>query len=88
MNIIELKERQNISDNIKLGKIYAQLRELLEELKKKELPHKIIESANQDIEELNSTSLNGNELRKLVKQKGLIVQKLIKEFVSFFIFNR
>ena len=36
MNIIELKERQNISDNIKLNRIYVQFRELLKELNKKD----------------------------------------------------
>ena len=79
MNMIELKERQNISDNINLSKIYVQLAELLKELKKKQLPHKIIESVNQDIEEINSTSLTDNELRKLVKQKQTRIIKLVEK---------
>ncbi|HLF53198.1 hypothetical protein [Flavobacterium sp.] len=77
--MIELKERQNISDNINLSKIYVQLAELLKELKKKQLPHKIIESVNQDIEEINSTSLTDNELRKLVKQKQTRIIKLVEK---------
>ena len=36
MNIIELKERQDISENIKLCRKYAQLGNFLKELKKKE----------------------------------------------------
>ncbi len=83
MNIIELKERQNISGNIKLSRIYAQLGELLKELKKKELPHKIIESINQDIEELNATTLTGNELRRLVKQKQTRIIKLVEKELKF-----
>lgn len=79
MNIIEPKERQNISDNIKLSRIYNQLGELLKELEKKELPHKIIESVNQDIEELNTTTLTSNELRKLVKQKQTKIIKLVEK---------
>ena len=79
MNIIELKERQNISGDIKLSRIYGQLGELLKELKKKELPHKIIESVNQDIEELNSSTLTGIELRKLVKQKQTKIIKLVEK---------
>ena len=79
MNIIGLKERQNISGNIKLSRIYDQLGELLKELKKKELPHKVIESINQDIEELNSTTLTGNELRRLVKQKQTKIIKLVEK---------
>ncbi|MFD2892808.1 hypothetical protein ACFS5J_12380 [Flavobacterium chuncheonense] len=82
MNIIELKERQNISDNINLSRIYSQLGELLKELKNKELPHKIIESINQDIEDLNSTSHADKELVKLVKQKQTKIIKLIEKEVK------
>ena len=79
MDIIEPKERQNISENSKLSRIYDQLGELLKELEKKELPHKIIESVNQDVEELNATTLTGNELRKLVKQKQTKIIKLVEK---------
>ena len=79
MNIIALKERQNISGNIKLSRIYDQLGELLNELKNKELPDKIIESINQDIEELNSTTVTDNELRRLVKQKQSKIIKLVEK---------
>lgn len=47
MNIIELKERQNIFANIKLNRIHVQFGELLKELSKKDLPLKIIDSINQ-----------------------------------------
>lgn len=79
MNIIEPKERPNITGDIKLSGIYDQLGELLKELKKKELPSEIIESVNQDIEELNATTLTGNELRKLVKQKQTRIIKLLEK---------
>jgi predicted RND superfamily exporter protein len=79
MNIIELKSRQNISTDIKLSKIYSQFEVLLSELKRKELPSKFIESVNQDIEELNSTSLTDNELRKLVKKKQTRIIKLAEK---------
>lgn len=78
MNTIELKERQNISDNIKLSRLYAQLGALLKELEKKELPGKIVESVQQDIEELNGTPVTGNELTKLVKQKQTKIIKLVE----------
>ena len=54
MNIIELKERKDISENIKLSRKYAQLGNFLKELKKKELPLTIIESVNNDIEAINA----------------------------------
>ena len=81
MNILELKEREGIFENVKAGQIYVQFRELIEELKKKELPHSIIEFVNQDIEDINSTCFTGNELRKFVKQKQTKILNLLeKEF--------
>ena len=69
MNITELKERSDISEDVKLSRIYTQLQELIKELKQRELPDEIVETINKDVEELNSTSLVGKELRKLTKQK-------------------
>jgi len=79
MSIIELKEKEDISENLKLNRIYIQFQELLKEVRKRELPHRIIEFVNQDIEEINSTSLIGNELRKLVKQKQTKIIKLLEK---------
>ncbi|PKB15738.1 hypothetical protein [Flavobacterium sp. 5] len=79
MSLIELKERQEISENIKLSKIYVQLEKLVKELIKKELPHKIIKLINQDIEELNSISLIDNKFRKLIKQKQSKIIKLVEK---------
>jgi len=79
MNIIELKERENISDDIKLSRIYVQLGELLKSLKKKELTPEIIKSINRDIEELNSSSLTSNELIKLVKLKQTKIIKVVEK---------
>lgn len=78
MKIIALKGRPDITD-IKLSIIYTQLSALLSELRKKELPHKIIESINQDIETINATPLTGNEFRKLVKQKQTNILKLVEK---------
>ncbi|MDR2569641.1 MAG: hypothetical protein LBD23_05000 [Oscillospiraceae bacterium] len=80
MEIIELKEKSGISDNINLNNIYQQFQELLKELRKRELPDNIVELINRDIEELNSSASSGNELRKLFKKKqNAIVQLLEKE---------
>ena len=67
MNIIKLRNRQDFTSDIKLSRIYTQLGELLRELEKKELSQNIIDSINHDVQELNSSSLSENELRKLVK---------------------
>ena len=77
--IIELKERKEFLENVKLNRVYVQFQKLLTELRKKELPHKIIEPVNQDIEDLNSTPLLGSELRKFVKQKHTKILKLLEK---------
>ncbi|UQD55520.1 hypothetical protein [Flavobacterium sp. K5-23] len=79
MNLIELKERQNISNNIKLNKIYIHFGNILKELDKKGLPLNIIENINQDIEELNSSSLAHNDLSKLVKKKQTNILRVIEK---------
>ncbi len=79
MHIIELKERMDISEDVKMSRIYIQFQELLKELQKKELPNAIIEFINQDIEDLNSVSLTSNEFEKLVKQKQTKIIKQIEK---------
>ncbi|WP_026464447.1 hypothetical protein [Adhaeribacter aquaticus] len=79
MNIIELKERQYISQNIESTKIYIQFGNLLKELNKKQLPVDITERINQDIREINTTNKTGNELIKLVKQKQKKVITLVEK---------
>ena len=79
MFIIELNEKDGTSENARLNRIYVQFNELLKQLRQKELPHEIIEMFNQDIEELNSTSLTGNGLRKLLKKKQTKILKLLEK---------
>jgi hypothetical protein len=79
IKMTELKENQTLLDNTSLSRIYAQLGELLKELEKKELPHKITEAINLDIEELNSTSQESKELGKLVKQKQAKIIKMVEK---------
>ena len=78
MDLIELKERQDIADNIKLSRAYVQLGGLLTALRKRELPDKIVESINQDIEALNAIPIADVELRKWVKKKQSKIIKLIE----------
>ena len=79
MNIIELNERQNLSADTKTNRIYIQLEELLNQLRKRNLPENIIESVNQDIEVVNAASLIGNDFSKLVKQKQNKIIKLLEK---------
>lgn len=79
MRINELKQRPDIDKNTKLSRLYLQLEKLLSELIKKELTDKIIVSINIDIEEINSISNSGNELRKQIKKKQTRIIKSIEK---------
>ena len=75
MNIIELKIRQDSSTGNKFSRIYSQFGELLSELKKKELTQNIIKLINENVEQINSSTLPETQLAKLVKEKQTIILK-------------
>ena len=75
MSYLELKDVQNISNNIKLSRIYLQFTELLNELKKKELSENIITIINDSIKHINSSTLTETQLRKLIKQNQTSILK-------------
>jgi predicted DNA binding CopG/RHH family protein len=79
MNITTLKSRQNNSENKKLNRVYDQIEELIKELETKEITDNLIKTINQNIDELNSTSLTNNELRKFAKKKQSIILKLVED---------
>jgi hypothetical protein len=79
MDIIELKEKKEFLGSIRLNRIHVQFQELLKELTKRELPDKIVELINQNIEELNSTSFVDNKLKKLLKQKMTKILALLEK---------
>ena len=88
MNITELKEISGVSEDVKFSRFYTQFQELLKELRQRELPDKIIDTINKDIEELNSTSLVGKELRKLIKQKQINILFLLQRELKIVPKNR
>ncbi|WP_242917322.1 hypothetical protein [Pontibacter liquoris] len=79
MNLTELKERQDISQNRERNRIYIQFGNLLNELDKQPLPHEITEQINQEINEINATDRTGYELIKLVKEKQTKVIRLVEK---------
>ncbi len=80
MKFSKLNQKPGIDKNIKLEETYLQFEKLLIELRKKELPDGIVVSINKDIEDLNSISCSGNELRKIVRKKQTrIIKSLEKE---------
>jgi len=88
MTITELKERSDISEDAKLNRFFGKFRELLKELNERKLPDKIVETINKDIEELNSTSLVGKELKKLAYQKWTKILNLLMQELKIVPKNR
>lgn len=68
MNIKELKNREDFSNDDKLNRIYSQFGELLNELKKKELSQDVYKLINESVDILNLSTFNGAQLTKLLKK--------------------
>jgi len=80
MEIINLQEKMDLSQNKKLKRRFSYYQDLLEDLRSREIPDSIIQIINQDIETLNNfegpPKEYGKQLRKTIR-KGL--QKLEKD---------
>ncbi len=79
MNIKELKNREDISNDDKLNRMYSQFGELLNELKEKELSQDICKLINESVDLLNSSNLNGTQLTNLFKQKQTAILKQVEK---------
>jgi len=80
MKINNLKQRPEISDKPKLQKSYSQFEKLIAELRKKELPNKVIELINVSIDELNSSSEKElcSKTKKLQAKIVALIEKELK----------
>jgi hypothetical protein len=76
MDILELKERTDISGDQKLSKAYTDFGLLVKAIRKKQLTPTLVSAVNENIERVNASSLDGEELTKLVKssQKTMLKQ--------------
>lgn len=79
MNLHHLKERANQSEDEKLKNLLGQLRSLIQELNQRKLPNEVANYINQDIDEINASTLTSSALRKLVKQKQNRILKLLEK---------
>lgn len=79
MNLLELHKKENLTENIKLSKVYIQLEELLKELKKKKLSPQVVEHINLEIKELNTSSLTDSRLLKFAKEKRTKIIRLLEK---------
>lgn len=82
MKIIELLQKTEIEKHIKLNEAYIQFEKLLSELRKRDLPDSLVLCINKGIEELNTTLITGDDLRKSIKkiQNGII--KLLEKEIK------
>jgi hypothetical protein len=79
MQIVELKEVQNISNNKNLNHTYSCFKELLQELRNKELSQKVIACISRDIKEINSSANTDKILSKLLNDKHTKILTLVKK---------
>ena len=80
MEIKELKQRPEILEDTKSKEAALQFEKLLNELRNRELPDKIISSINSDVDKINSIVDSGKVFRKMVRQKQAeIIKQLEKE---------
>lgn len=78
MTITELKDRPNLDVTGKLFKLYIQFSEILNQLRKKQLPDTFITFINSEITALNALP-DGDELRKITKAKQTIILKVLEK---------
>jgi H+/Cl- antiporter ClcA len=79
MTIIELKERTDLANDMKLSSFYAQFSALLNELRKKQLNDELIKSINAFIETINASTAANKEFKKLVKQAQTAIVKQVEK---------
>lgn len=79
MEIQEFNKRPSIESNKKLANKYVNFEKMMNELRKKEIPSEIVNSINQDIEEINSFSGSDAALLKLLRKTQSNLLKLIEK---------
>jgi len=79
MEIKELKKRPLVNGNKKLTSAYNQFVQLINELRKRDLPIEIINAINNEIKHLNSIPESGKVLKKEIKKSQSRILKLIEK---------
>lgn len=79
MNIAALKERNDLDHDTAAVRLYAQLNELLRQLRLRSLPTTVTEKINTHISVLNTSDCNAGGLKKLVKKQQAEILKLIEK---------
>jgi len=79
MKINDLNPKPDFEKNLKLKETYVKFEKLLIELRKRDLPDGPVISINKEIDEMNSTSISGDDMRKSIKKIQSRVIKLLEK---------
>ena len=79
MEINELKKRDGIDSNKKLTDLYVQFGKLLSELRKRDLPDKVVQSINTNIDLIDLASGTEEELIKQLRKTQSDILRLIEK---------
>ena len=79
MEYLELKQKPGTEGNRKLMKRYQSLDELIEALKKVDIPESLIVSVNRDIEQINTFAGNEKELGKLILKSVTRILRMVEK---------
>ena len=79
MEIKELLEKPIITENPKLNQAHIQFGKLLSELRKRELPDSIVQTINEEVDEINSISDSEKSIKKKISEKRTRIIKLLEK---------
>ena len=79
MTIKEVDKKYDVGKDKKLTRKFNDFEKLINELKKREVPPEIVNSVNQDIEEINSFVGSNRDLLKQLRKKQSGIVKLIEK---------
>jgi F0F1-type ATP synthase assembly protein I len=79
MNIKEIDKKPDIGKDKKLMRKFSDFEKLINELKKREVPSEIVNSVNQDIDDINALVGSNRDLLKQLRKKQSGIMKLIEK---------
>jgi F0F1-type ATP synthase assembly protein I len=79
MNIKEIDKKPDIGKDKKLMRKFSDFEKLINELKKREVPSEIVNSVNQDIDDINAFVGSNRDLLKQLRKKQSGIMKLIEK---------
>jgi|AntRauTorcE11897_2_1112592.scaffolds.fasta_scaffold85676_1 hypothetical protein len=76
MNIATLKSRPDLQEGSKTGEVYSQFSKLIDELRTRDLPNKVIEDINSEVDKLNDTP--SDKLKNAVRKSQTRILRVVE----------